>query len=102
MTQTIFLVIIGILVLFLMVSIYYNIKHALIIIKLQDGIEDALDILDERYASIAKILEIPLFYDSREIRQVITDIGECQKAILQAANDLVRIDTDADETKENN
>ena len=46
MTQTIFLVIIGILVLFLMVSIYYNIKHALIIIKLQDGIEDALDILD--------------------------------------------------------
>ena len=36
----------------LCVSIYFNIKHGLILLKVQDSIERSLDILDERYRKI--------------------------------------------------
>tara|TARA_R110000744_G_scaffold275358_1_gene388237 strand:- start:139 stop:342 length:204 start_codon:yes stop_codon:yes gene_type:complete len=51
-----------------------------------ESIEGALDILDERYISISRILEIPLFHDSHEVRQVLIDIGNSRDAILQVAS----------------
>ena len=53
---------------------------------MEDGLEGALDVLDERYRSIADILEKPVFFDSIEIRQVMSDIKVSRDAILQAAN----------------
>ena len=44
--------------------------------------------LDERYESISKILEIPLFYDSPEIRKVVEDIRQTRTAILVIANSI--------------
>ena len=41
---------------------------------MQDVLEDSLDVIDEKYASIAAICERPLFYDSPEVRQVLQDI----------------------------
>ena len=43
----------------LVISMYYAIKFALIIIKMQDAIENSLDEIDAKYSSVSKILEIP-------------------------------------------
>jgi hypothetical protein len=47
-----------------------------------------LDILNERYASIGKILKKEIFFDSVEVRQVLADIRESQDAIVRVANEL--------------
>ena len=60
--------IISSLVVLLIIAVYYSIKFALIIIRMQDAIENSLDIIDEKYSSISNVLEIPLFYDSPEIK----------------------------------
>ena len=80
--------VVGFLTLALAVSLYYNYKFATTIIKFEDNISEALDILDERYASISKILEIPLFYDSPQIRQVVTDMKLSRDSILKASNEI--------------
>ena len=80
------------LVLFLSISLYFNFKFGRIILKIQDAIEESLDVLDERYASMSKILEIPIFFDSLEVRQVISDIEKSRDSILYVANQFAVID----------
>jgi len=93
-----------ILLFLLTITVYFLIKFALIIIKVEDAIEESLDVLDERYASISKILQTPLFYDSAEIRQVLKDVKGCQDSVLYIANILVnkpeKIDEDENEETE--
>ena len=78
--------------LLLVVSVYYNYKHAVVILRTVDGIEEALDLLDEKYASISDILEIPLFYDSPQIRKVHEDLKASRDAILNVANLLGNVE----------
>ena len=78
--------------LFLVISLYYNYKFARVIMRLEDAIEESLDNLDERYISIKQILEIPLFFDSPQIRQVIIDIKACQESILFVAKQMGKIE----------
>ena len=80
------------LVLFLSISLYFNFKFGRIILKIQDAIEESLDVLDERYASMSKVLEIPIFFDSLEVRQVISDIEKSRDSILYVANQFAVID----------
>ena len=80
--------IILVLLLLFCVSFYYAIKFAMILIKLEDALEAGLDKLDERHISISRILEIPLFYDSLEVKQVVDDIEQCREAILNIAISL--------------
>lgn len=87
--------IIGILSALLAISIYYVIKFSLIILRIEDAIEESLDIIDERYRSISKILEIPLFFDSPQIRQVINDIKVTRDTLLFIANKFASIDEKA-------
>lgn len=77
------------------VSIYFNIKHALLILKTTDLIELALDLLDERYASISEVLEIPIFYDSPQIRQVLDDIEKSRDAVLMVANYIASVEDES-------
>ena len=72
----------------LCLSIYFNIKLGMTILRFEDSVEDCLDVIDERYASISKILEIPIFFDSVEVRQVVGDIGATRDALLVVANRL--------------
>ena len=81
------------LVVLLGVSLYYLVKFALIILRIEDAIEETLDVLDERYRSISKILEIPIFYDSPQIRQVIQDIKMTRDSLLLIANRFASIDS---------
>lgn len=69
-------------------SVYMNIKLGITILRVQDSIEECLDIIDERYNSISKVLEIPIFFDSLEVRQVVNDIGATRDALLLVANRL--------------
>ena len=75
----------------LVVSVYFNIKHGLLIISLTESIEEVLDVLDERYSSISQVLEIPLFYDSPQVRKVVEDIKICRDSLLKSANALIEI-----------
>jgi hypothetical protein len=100
MTSTIWIVIVGVLFSLLCVSIFFNFRHALIILKIADRIEDSLDVLDERYASISNILEMPVFFDSLEIRQVIKEITESRDAVLYVANSLIEIENPAQISEE--
>jgi hypothetical protein len=84
----------GVFLLLLLVSLFYNWKFANILLKLQDEIEDSLEILDVKYNSISKILDIPLFFDSPQVRAVLEDIKSSRDAILVVANNLAKIEED--------
>ena len=86
-----YILIIALISLCLLVSIYYNYKLARIILKIEDAVEESLDSLDEKYASIQKVLDTPLFFDSPQVRQVIQDITESRNAVLHVANQLMDI-----------
>ena len=83
------------------ISSYYNYKFGRSLIRMEDALEQSLDRLDERYESISKVLEIPLFYDSPQIRQVVSDIRECQNSILYVANEIGRLEEIEDGEEEN-
>lgn len=66
-------------------------RSAMAILRVQDAIEESLDVLDKRYESISKILKIPLFYDSPEIKRAVDDIRKSREAVLYVANQLTTI-----------
>ena len=65
---------------------YYTYRFSTILIAVDDALEESLDILDESYASISRILEKPIFFDSPEIRQAMSDIKRSRDSILYVAN----------------
>tara|TARA_R110002167_G_scaffold35492_1_gene113393 strand:- start:9 stop:320 length:312 start_codon:yes stop_codon:yes gene_type:complete len=85
----------------LIVSAYYNYKFGRALIRMEDALEESLERLDDRYNSITKVLEIPLFSDSPQIRQVVADIKECQRSILYVANEIGRLEETIDGEEEN-
>tara|TARA_Y100000310_G_C20484008_1_gene716045 strand:+ start:594 stop:908 length:315 start_codon:yes stop_codon:yes gene_type:complete len=85
-----------------LVSLYFNVKHGILIIKLTESIESALDILDEKYSSISKVLEIPLFYDSPQVKNVVEDIKNCRDSLLESAKVLTEVDEEQYEEKKSN
>ena len=78
--------------LLLFASVYYNIKFGKLILKYVDQIEETLDVFDEKYSSISKVADMPLFYDSIEVRGVVEDIKVCRDSILKAANVLGNVE----------
>jgi len=73
----------------LLISNLYFIKKSYefgkTILEIQDALEDALNILNDRVESITKVLEIPLFFDSPEIRKVHEDITKVRDSIKNVA-----------------
>jgi hypothetical protein len=76
----------------LCVSLYYTYRFARIILSLEDRIEAALDDLDKRYTVMSEILSRPVFFDSVEVRKVVSEIGECRETILKIANGIARLE----------
>lgn len=83
-------IVITVLTILFCASIYYCIKFALIIIKIQESLEESLDIIDEKYERLNKILEIPVFYNSPEVKSAISVIEDSRDALLHVANKLVK------------
>jgi len=78
-------------------------QFSLLIIDMEDSIESSLDLLDEKYKRMYDILQKPIFFDSVEVRQVISDIKDCQNSVLLVANTITKnIGYQGEETKEEN
>ena len=92
--------IIAFLTLLIIVLLYYCIKFAMIIINMQNVIEESLDIIDQKYYNLNKILEIPIFYNNHEIKSAIDEIKETRDALLYIANQLVNNKEDIDDEPE--
>ena len=92
--------IIAFLSLLIITLIYYCIKFAMIIINMQNVIEESLDVIDQKYFNLNKILETPLFYNNNEIKSVIEEIKETRDILLYIANQLVNNDEDIDDEPE--
>ena len=69
---------------------YKLFKFSMIIIEFEDNIEECLDLLDKKYSSMSEVLEIPVFFDSIEVRRVINDINECRDSLVVVANKLTK------------
>ena len=67
---------------------YKLVKFSLLILEIEDAVDECVELLDVRYRSMNEILEIPVFFDSVEVRRVISDIRECQNAVVLVANRL--------------
>ena len=72
----------------LIFSLYKLYKFSMIILNLEESIEDCLDVLDKRYKSMSEVLEIPIFFDSVEVRGVIEDIKLSRDSLVEVANKL--------------
>jgi hypothetical protein len=86
--DSIFIICLFVLVFVICFLAYKLYQFSLIILRIEDSIEDCLDILNERYSNVSKILQKEVFFDSIEVRQVIADIKASQEAILTVANIL--------------
>ena len=94
-------VILCLLVISLLISLYYNFRFALLIIKMEDEITECLDILDKKYESLSGVLETPLFFDSPQVRKVVDDIRISRDSILVIANKLANIEEEVDGKEKN-
>jgi len=69
----------------LIVSLYYNYKHGIMLLNIEDTLEECLDTIDSRYESMSEILSRPLFFDSPEVRKVVEDIRATRNSLHQIA-----------------
>jgi hypothetical protein len=72
-------------------SVYYAVKFGLVILQLEDIIEESIDNLDNSYNKLSSILEIPIFFDSVEVRQCVDEIKNARNSILLIGNSLTSI-----------
>jgi hypothetical protein len=86
-------------VLFSVFSAYFLIKFALIVLKTEEKLTNALDAIDEEYMEISKVLEKPVFFDSPEIKQVIKSIDNVRNTFLNISNYIIEDfeDSEADD-----
>jgi len=77
-------------------------RFSMILINLEDSIEECLDLLDERYKSMSEILEIPVFFDSTEVRRVVSEIRLSRESLIVVANKLTESYGRKIEIKEDN
>lgn len=101
MTLEYILTICVLLLLVLLAFVSYKLfKFSMIIIEFEDSVEECLDLLDERYRSMTEILEIPVFFDSVEVRRVINEISACRDSLVVVANKLTNKTRSEIEAKE--
>tara|TARA_Y100001937_G_C6985676_1_gene269806 strand:- start:192 stop:524 length:333 start_codon:yes stop_codon:yes gene_type:complete len=72
----------------LIYTLYKLLRFSMILISLEDAIEECLDLFDERYKTVSEILEIPVFFDSTEVRRVVNEIRLSRDALAVVANKL--------------
>lgn len=83
---------------FLILAIYYCVKFALIILKVKEAIEDSLEKIDESYYKISEVLNIPIFFNSKEVKTVIDEIKNSRDMLLFIASNLTNsIEEEEDE-----
>lgn len=82
------------------ILLYFCIKFGITIIKIQEIIEECLDVIDEKYNNIVRILEIPVFSDSPEIKRMVNELDQIKLSIIYIANKLSMNDLRTEEEKD--
>lgn len=82
--------VISALILLLSVSVYFNFKFGITLLRIEDDLEDCLDTINEKYAKISEILSRPLFFDSPEVRRVVDDVRDTRDSLHRVAASLSR------------
>ena len=76
----------------LLVSCLYLVKKlyefSVLLIDLEDTLEECLSILDSKHQSMSRVLEIPIFFDSVEVRRVVNDVKLSRDSLVIVANKL--------------
>ena len=63
-------------------------QFSLIILNVEEAVEESLELLASKHSRMSEILQKPVFFDSMEVRQVISDIKDCHTAIMLIGNKL--------------
>ncbi len=84
------ILIVCVIVLFVLCSVitWKLVKFSLLILEIEEAIDECVEVLDSKYKSMNDVLETPVFFDSIEVRKVISDIKDCQNAVVIVANRL--------------
>ena len=69
----------------------------MIILDIETAIEECLDLLDRKYKSMSEVVQKPVFFDSVEVRQVVSDIYDCQIALYEIMSDVGDIEEEENE-----
>lgn len=103
--MTIAIVILGILCVILITTLSYVgyqwYRLALVILKLEEEIEESLDILDGMFNEMAQLLEVPVVYDDPIVRQVVDVMKRLKQTILVIANKITSV-TRSEEDEDDN
>ena len=83
-------VIVGLLVTNL-VSLFYVYKFGKIILRFEDSVEEALEDLDDIHLEITEVLKTPLFYDSPEVKKVISQIERSRNVVIESAQKIAKV-----------
>ena len=89
MGSTFFIVVIAALAITTALFGFYAIRFGIILLRVQDQIEESLDILDSQYNQMSMIMELPLASDSPQVRQVFESLKASRQSVLDVANVLV-------------
>ena len=82
------------------VSFYYAVKFGLLLLRVEDDIEASLDDIDESFKALTEILQKPIFFDSIEVRQCISEIKKCRSVVIKIANRLTSFGNNKQLTQE--
>lgn len=67
---------------------YFCFKFAYALIRVQDAIEESLDAIDSKYKRLSEIIGIPVFFDSPEIKNIISEVSHTKDIVLYVADRL--------------
>ena len=84
----------------LTIAIYFCVKFALIVLRVQETLQESINIIDEKQEKIEEILARPLFYDSPEVRRVLGDIEDVRGALYDIAVGLSKDFEEKEESQE--
>lgn len=65
--------------------IYKSLKLLTIIENIEDSVQQAMDVLNEKHINFHNLIQKPLFFDNSEIKQVIRDIIDAKDSIHKIA-----------------
>ena len=85
----------------LCITIFFCLKFALTIIKFQENLGKSLDLINSKHNLISEILEIPVFYDSYEVKKVILHIEEVRSS-LEYISDILTDNIEKEDLEEVN
>ena len=78
---------------------FYAIRFGIILLRIQDQVEESLDILDEQYDKMNSVLDIPLAIDSPQVREIVESIRISRDSVLEVASVLVSHSSKEEMTK---